>query len=405
NAIPVAYAVSYLIGTSTLVWFLSSVAPKILGVDLKEESKKLAAKLGDLSETSSDINSAYRDWTIRAFRVTGAPWNKMTISEIENSIPGARFFIQRVRKNGILQDPEPGLEIREGDVLAISARQKVMLEQLSAIGEELVDKELLDFPVTELNIVVTNKQASGRTLKSLADEFGQGIMMTKLIRAGQEMPFEPGTVIHSGDILVVTGRQNDLERASLNLGFAELNTNDTDMIFLGTGIVLGGLIGLLSIKLGGIVITLSTSGGALFMGLIFGWIHSKTPKFGKIPEAALWIFDTMGLATFLAIVGIGAGPTVVSGIEKTGFSIIFSGLIVAVLPHIIGLLAGRYLLKINPVILLGAQSGAGTTTTALKAIQDAAQSKMPVLGYTIPYAMGNIILTAWGPVIVSLMTR
>jgi putative transport protein len=113
----------------------------------------------------------------------------------------------------------------------------------------------------------------------------------------------------------------------------------------------------------------------------------------------------MGLATFLAIVGIGAGPTVVSGIEKTGFSILFSGLVVAVLPHIIGLLAGRYLLKINPVILLGAQSGAGTTTTALKAIQDVAQSKMPVLGYTIPYALGNIILTAWGPVIVSLMTR
>jgi putative transport protein len=185
----------------------------------------------------------------------------------------------------------------------------------------------------------------------------------------------------------------------------ELTTNDTDMIFLGTGIVLGGLIGLLSMELGGIVITLSTSGGALFMGLIFGWIHSKTPKFGRIPDAALWIFDTMGLATFLAIVGIGAGPTVVTGIEKTGFSILYSGLIVAVLPHIIGLFAGRYLLKINPVILLGAQSGAGTNTTALKAIQDASQSKMPVLGYTIPYALGNIILTAWGPVIVSLMTR
>ncbi|HEX5667703.1 MAG TPA: hypothetical protein VFX73_02805, partial [Chitinophagaceae bacterium] len=222
---------------------------------------------------------------------------------------------------------------------------------------------------------------------------------------GQEMPFETGTVIQNGDILMVSGRQNDIERASLKLGFAELTTNDTDMIFLGTGIVLGGLVGLLSMEIGGIVITLSTSGGALFMGLIFGWIHSKTPRFGKIPDAALWIFDTMGLATFLAIVGIAAGPTVVSGIEKTGFSIILSGLIVAVLPHIIGLLAGKYLLKMNPVILLGAQSGAGTTTTALKAIQDSAQSKMPVLGYTIPYALGNIILTAWGPVIVSLMTR
>jgi putative transport protein len=58
----------------------------------------------------------------------------------------------------------------------------------------------------------------------------------------------------------------------------------------------------------------------------------------------------------------------------------------------------------NPVILLGAQSGAGTTTAGLKAIQDAAESKLPVLGYTVPYALGNILLTAWGPVIVAMMS-
>lgn len=405
NDIPVAYAVSYLIGTSTLVWFLSTLAPKILGVNLKEESKKLAAKKGDLSDTSSDINSAYKDWAIRSFRITGSMWTNKSIQEIENSIPGARVLVQRVRKNGTIMDPEPNMVINEGDTVAVSTRQQVMLNQLVKVGDEVLDKELLDFPMAKMNIVVTSKMATGKTLKELADEFGQGIMLHKLVRGGQELPFEAGTILHNGDMLNVSGRQADIDRASGKLGFIELTTNDTDMIFLGTGIVLGGLIGLLSMELGGIVITLSTSGGALFMGLIFGWIHSKTPKFGKIPDAALWIFDTMGLATFLAIVGIGAGPTVVTGIEKTGFSILFSGLIVAILPHVIGLFAGRYLLKINPVILLGAQSGAGTTTTALKAIQDAAQSKMPVLGYTIPYALGNIILTAWGPVIVSLMTR
>jgi putative transport protein len=405
NDIPVAYAVSYLIGTSTLVWFLSTLAPKIMGINLKEESKKLASEKGDGNETSSDINSAYKDWVIRSFRISGTSWKNKSVEEIEKSIPGARVLVQRIRRNGSIIDPEPGLVIREGDVVAVSARQQVMLNRLVKVGDEVVDKELLDFPMVKLNIVVTNKMATGKTLKALGDQYGQGIMLHKLVRSGQELPFEAGTTLNNGDVLNVSGRQADIDRASINLGFTELTSNDTDMIFVGTGIVLGGLIGLLSMELGGIVITLSTSGGALFMGLIFGWIHSKTPKFGKIPEAALWIFDTMGLATFLAIVGIGAGPTVVSGIEKTGFSILFSGLIVSILPHVIGLFAGRYLLKMNPVILLGVQSGAGTTTTALKAIQDASQSKMPVLGYTIPYALGNIILTAWGPIIVSLMTK
>jgi putative transport protein len=125
---------------------------------------------------------------------------------------------------------------------------------------------------------------------------------------------------------------------------------------------------------------------------------------GQIPEASLWIFDTLGLAAFLAIVGLAAGPTFIAGLKHTGVSIIFTGLVVAILPHIIGLFFGRYILKMQPLILLGAQSGAGTTTTALKAIQEEANSKIPVLGYTIPYALGNILLTAWGPVIVSLMT-
>jgi putative transport protein len=188
-------------------------------------------------------------------------------------------------------------------------------------------------------------------------------------------------------------------------GFAEKTSNATDLIFVGTGIVLGSLIGLLSVTIGGIEITLSTSGGTLLMGLVFGWLHARVPKIGHVPEPALWIFDTLGLATFLALIGIAAGPTIVVGLKHTGWNILWTALAVAILPHVIGLLFGKYVLKMNPVILLGAETGAGTSTPALKAVQEKAQSKIPVLGYTIPYAVGNIILAAWGPVIVSLMTR
>ena len=112
----------------------------------------------------------------------------------------------------------------------------------------------------------------------------------------------------------------------MKIGYKEVLSSVTDIIFVASGILLGGLIGLLSVNVGGIAITLSTSGGALLMGLIFGWLHSKTPAYGKVPEAALWIFDTLGLAHFLAIVGIAAGPTFISGLQKTGFAIIPAGL-------------------------------------------------------------------------------
>jgi putative transport protein len=175
------------------------------------------------------------------------------------------------------------------------------------------------------------------------------------------------------------------------------------MIFVGTGIVLGGLVGLLTITIAGLPITLTASGGALVMGLVFGWLRSVRPTFGLIPEPAMWIFDTVGLTTFMAVVGLGAGPSFIAGIQKSGLSLVFVGLVVAALPHITAILFGRYVLKMNPLILLGACTGAGTVTAALRAVQEEAQSKLPALGYTVPYAIGNILLTAWGPVIVAMM--
>jgi putative transport protein len=404
NAIPVAYAVTYLVGTTSLVWFLSSLAPKILRIDLGAESRKLAEKFLGGASPGSGMNTAYREWVLRAIQINGKPWAGMSVSDIEKSLPGKRIIIERIRKDGSILEPEDHTIINVGDVVVVAARRRVMVEGLAGIGEEVDDRELLDFPMATMDIVITQKGIAGKSLVEIAETHADGIMLNKLLRGGQEMPFEPGTILHNGDILTITGRQSDMEKTSRQLGFRELATNNTDIIFVSLGIVLGGLIGLLTLDISGIMITLSTSGGALVMGLIFGWVHSKTPAYGKIPEAALWIFDTMGLAVFLAVVGLGAGPTVIDGIQKTGFGIILAGLVVSLLPHVIGLLAGKYLLRMNPVILLGAQAGAGTTTTGLKAVQDAAQSKHPVLGYTIPYALGNILLTAWGPVLVSMMT-
>ena len=218
------------------------------------------------------------------------------------------------------------------------------------------------------------------------------------------MPFTAGTVVNRGDQLQLAGNEKDVERAAGRLGYLDRPSAATDIVFVGLGIVVGGLVGMLSVTVGGVAITLTTSGGALVMGLVFGWLRATRPTFGRIPDAALWVFDNVGLAAFIGCVGLTAGPSFVAGVRQTGFGLLGAGLVAAVLPHVIGLAVGRLVLRMNPVILLGACAGAGTTTAGLKAIQDAADSRVPVLGYTVPYALGNILLTAWGPVIVALMT-
>ena len=404
NQIPVAYAVTYLVGTTTLVYFLSNLAPKLMGVDLPKAARELEIQLAGKAAPEAGVTSAYTEWDVRAIRVANVGATGRTATEIEGSIPEARIFVERVRAGGSITDATPSTVIHDGDTVAIVARREVLLQKLAGLGAEVHDRELLDFPTEYLDVVVTNHEVAGRTLADLAREHGRGIVLRRLVRAGQEVPFDGGTVLEGGDLLQISGRDVDAERAARLIGYADRPSSATDMVFVGMGIFLGGLVGLIAVPVFGLSITMTTSGGALIMGLFFGWLRSVRPTFGKIPDGALWIFDTVGLATFIGIVGLGAGPTFVASIQKTGWSIIAAALIVSLVPHTIGLLVGRFVLKMNPVILLGAESGAGTTTAALRAIQDAAQSRLPVLGYTVPYAVGNILLTAWGPVIVALMT-
>jgi putative transport protein len=356
------------------------------------------------AEEEAGVESGYRRWALRAFRVESPKLDGRTVAELESEFGSERVFVERVRQGGELIDAAPDSVIRRGDVVAMMAVRAVIVEAETAIGPELDDKELLDLPAAVLDIVLTNKSLNEVTLGELARLHGRGVALQKLVRAGQEMPFAPGTVLNRGDVLRIMGPQRHVERVAEVLGYADRPTAATDMIFVGLGIVLGGLFGLLSVNVGGLMLTLTASGGALIAGLVFGWLRSLRPTFGRIPEPALWVFDTVGLATFIGVVGLDAGPSFIDGLRQSGVSLVVVGLVVAVAPHLAAVLFGRYVLRMNPVLLLGACSGAGTSTAALRAIQDAASSKLPVLGYTVPYAIGNILLTAWGPVIVALMS-
>jgi len=402
NNIPIAYAVSYLVGTGFVVWFLSSLAPRLLRVNLKEEARKLEQEIsGNAGEEEAGAESAYRQWDMRAYRIEEAKWAGKTVAEIEQAFAPERVFVERIRRKRKILEVKPDLVLQKGDAVVLAAR----LENLAGadpVGPEIHDPKLLDFPIAALDVVLTERSLVDKTLAEVAELHGQGVALAKLTRGGEEIPFVASTRLNRGDVLRLTGSARDVERAGKALGYIERPSSATDVVFVGLGIFIGGLVGLLSVTVGGLPLTLTASGGALVMGLVFGWLRSVRPTFGRIPEPALWVFDTIGLAVFIGVVGITAGPGFVEGLRRTGLSLLLVGFVVSVIPHLAALLFGRWVLKMNPVILFGACSGAGTVTAALRSIQDEAQSKLPVLGYTVPYAVGNILLTAWGPVIVLL---
>ncbi|MCX5808362.1 MAG: aspartate-alanine antiporter [Proteobacteria bacterium] len=412
NHIPVAYAVTYIFGTAGSAWFLSSIGPKLLRVDLAAECRKLEEKMG-AGQSEPGVVSAYQQIVARAYQVTNAKFINKTIGEFESGFiadPNSlRIFVERIRQGGKIMEPDPSIIIQQGDVLVLAARRELLvkLENENAIGPEVDDRELLDFPAESLDVVITNKAIAGRTLKEIAESDvagnGRGVFLRKLMRGGHEMPVTLGSKVDRGDVLTIAGAKRDVERAAKILGYADRPTDMTDMVFVGIGILLGGLIGALSIKVGKVPLSLSTSGGALIMGLVFGWLRSVHPTFGRIPAPALWMMNNVGLTTFIAVVGISSGPGFVAGLKEAGLMLFFAGIFVTIMPFVVGILMGKYVFKMNAGIILGACAGARTTTAALGAIQDVAKSKIPALGYTVTYAVGNTLLIIWGVVIVVML--
>ena len=350
NNIPVAYAVTYLVGTTAVVWFLPKIGPKLMGVNLKDEAKKMQAQVSGGVEAQPGILSASRSFDVRAYRVTNEKLFNKTIAELEAMPQEVRVFIQRIRREGAIIEPEPQTVIRQGDVIAVMARPEVLVERSSVVGPEIDDKGLLDFPIEVLDVVMTNKSLVDKTLDKLAKSepwrtHFRGVFLRKLTRAGQEMPITRTTQVERGDVLSLVGAKGDVDRAVAVLGYADWPTSATDMIFVGTGIFVGGLVGLLTVTVAGLPITLTASGGALIMGLVFGWLRSMFPVFGRIPEAAMWVFDMVGLSVFIGVVGLSAGPSFIAGLQESGISLVFVGFVAALLPHAVAILFGRYVLK------------------------------------------------------------
>jgi putative transport protein len=406
NRIPVAFAVTYLIGVVGAAWFLAQLGPRLMGVDLEEECRRLEKELRGSQETES---VSRRDIEYRAYAVQpGSPLVGHRIRELEERVQDARLFVERIRRGDQILDPDETTTVVAGDTLAITGRRELLVATLDeqALGiREVDDKSLLDIPAESLDVVVTNADIDGRTIADLAlEEAARSVYLRRILRAGTPVAIFPGTRIHRGDVVTLVGPTRRLAQAVSRVGVSDRVTDVTDMVLVAFGIVAGALIGIPAVMLGRIEIGLSLSVGVLLGGLVCGWLRSMWPRFfGRIPGPTLWVFESIGLAGFVAVVGLDAGPDFVIGLRTSGPSLVVAGLITVLLPHLVGVVVGRWAFKMHPGVLLGVCAGAGTATPALAAIQEAAKSTVPTLGYGVSYAVGNVLLALWGTVIVALL--
>ena len=316
--------------------------------------------------------------------------------------------MQRVQRGDELLQLTPALALSDGDRLVVSAQRGAFVNAEREIGPEVDDPALLSIPIQTVAVVVTNASIAGKTIAELAQApEGRGVYLESIQRSTEFMPREPWTVVERGDVLRIVGAPEDVDRASRLIGFAERDLSRTDLTFLAGAICAGILFGLIKLNAAGVSLGLGTAGSILIIGLVGGWARSRYPVFGAIPEPAQRLLMDIGLIVFIAVVGLHAGPHAVEAYRASGgsffASIFVAGVIVTTLPLAVGTLVGRYILKLSPLMLVGGLAGSQTCTPGLTALREASESNVVALAYTVPYAIGNIVLTIWGPVVVAIV--
>lgn len=413
SIIPVCYAVTYVFGTIGSAYILANLGPWLLGglKKVKAETAELEKKMNyGMANTDPNYINAMRPVVFRAYKVTDSFFSTpRTIDETEVYFrqKGKTIYVERLRSGGTIIDVAPGsdLKITLGDEIVLSGRREFVVGDESWIGPEVLDSDLIDFMVEELDITVASKKFDSMTVDELRrQKFMYGVSIKSISRSGVNVPVLAQVKIGRGDVVTVVGLGREVDEVARRLGYADRRTTKTDLVFVGLGIFIGGLIGSLAIHIGEIPISLSVSGGALIAGLVLGWLRSKHPTFGRLPRSSVWLMDNLGLNMFIAVVGISSGPSFVTGLKEVGPVLFLMGVVATTLPLVLGMIIGRRIFKFPAAINLGCCAGSRTTTASLGAVQDAIGSSLPAMGYTVTYAIGNTLLILWGVVIVLLMS-
>ncbi|CAJ1369416.1 unnamed protein product [Effrenium voratum] len=403
ESISVAYAITYIFGTVGLL-LVVKLLPNLLRTDLAAAAETFANERGFKAE---NVEEKIERPILRAYELDDPGLNGMTIAEALAARTTKEISyksLYRLKRGADLIDPQPETVIETGDKVAVFAtpEEHAKARDLYGLGAEVLDRDLIDAVVDVAEVVVTNPMSVGKSLEQIGTYERHGCYLTRITRSQIQLPLAPGTVVQRGDVMILTGERRALDRAIAELGAEDRKAVETDLLTFAAGIVFGLMLGQITVKVGDINVGIGTAGGLLVAGICVGFLRANRPTFGRMPAAARFILMELGLLLFMVGVGLNAGGGIAEAIGSVGPVLFVSGVVVTCLPLLCGYAFGRLALGMNPALLLGALTGAMTSTPALGIVQQAAKSTVPALGYAGTYALANVLLTLAGTMIMLL---
>ncbi|ABS61719.1 YidE/YbjL duplication [Parvibaculum lavamentivorans DS-1] len=404
--VAIGYAVTYIFGSFGAIIICVNILPWFMGRGIRDDAVKAEAEmLKGARIYGAGEAPALPELFGRVYRIQKA--SGQTVSAIESAATNGPITIERVKRKGKIIGIEPDLKLETGDFVLVVGRRSGIVGLDDRLGPESPGTEGMELVMTTRDIVITGKNFVGRSVGQIIAEnssLRHGIYVLAVTRGGTKLDLKNDTMIRAGDIVTIHGVQEDLQRLVGEVGPAIIPSDKTDFVFHGLGLVAGLLIGLLVLRIGSTPLTLGAGGGALLAGLIFGWYRSRHMTMGNMPTAASTLLRDLGLAGFVGVVGLQSGQQAVQTVMESGLSIFLIGVVVTVLPLLITMIVGRYVLRYeNVAVFAGALSGSRSANPAFGEILDKAGNSVPTAPFAITYALANVFLTLLGPLVVAFV--
>ncbi|MCW8995729.1 MAG: aspartate:alanine antiporter [Psychromonas sp.] len=398
--ISVGYALSYLVGLTSLILF-ARLLPKLQKQNLQDCAQQIAKERGIDGAGKRKVYLPI----IRAYRVDPEliEWTAGQNLRELGLHRKTGCHIERIRRNGILANPDGNYVLQEKDEIALVGYpdSHARLDPSFRNGKEVFDRNLLDLRIVEEKIVVKNDNIADKRLSDL-NLSQHGCFLNSVIRAQIEMPVEHDVVLSKGDILQVSGEKSKVHRLAEEIGFISIHSQVSDLLAFCVFFIIGMMIGIVTMTFGQITFGLGSAVGLLISGITLGFLRANHPTFGYVPQGALNMMKNLGLLVFMVGIGLSAGSKVFEYFAESGFKILLTASLVSVGPVIIAYLVGAYLLKMNRALLIGAIIGARTCAPAMDVVNEHTRSTIPALGYAGTYAIANVFMTVAGTIIILL---
>ncbi len=398
----VGYAISYLVGLTSIILF-AKLLPKLQKQNLEASAQQIAQERGIGSASQRKVYLPI----IRAYRVNSEliEWMEGKNLRELGIYRQTGCYIERIRRSGILANPDGDAILRTGDEIALVGYpdSHARLDSSFRNGKEVFDRNLLDLRIVEEEIVVKSDSIAGKRLSAInLSEYG--CFLNRVVRAQIEMPMEHDIILAKGDILQVSGEKSRVLGLAERIGFISIHSQIADLVAFCSFFVLGILFGLITMTFGQITFGLGNAVGLLISGITLGYLRANHPTFGYVPQGALNFAKDLGLMVFMVGIGLSAGSNIFEYLTIIGPKVIAASFIISVVPVFIAYLFGAYVLKMNRALLIGAIIGARTCAPAMDVVNEHARSTIPALGYAGTYAIANILMTIAGTALV-ILTR